>query len=243
MLVLRHLIQAVLLATCQSAGLKNSGNTCYANSALQLLHKSKDFRAALAAAATKTCNPRVRDLSDLFAKMDGTDTASTAKTTTFDPENIIPKQMLDGKEHDVEEFLDALREIKELEFGPIRNEIHLDISGPEDSIQDLVNSQAAKGHHSPSSLLINLKRSSPDKTKNAKPVRPALRLAFAGQTYKLVAFIEHQGRSSQHGHFLAFYQQPNGDWFEASDERITQVTEATGLEHAALGYIYLYERL
>ena len=224
------LLTALLTKSCLSIGLKNNGNTCFTNAALQLLHQSKDFKAAL----SKSHDSRAQDLLAFLKRMNQTE-------GTLNPVKIIPRELRDGQEHDVEEFLASIRGIEGLDLEAFRvgneHELKLDIVKGF-SLQQLLNLRS--GNETPSSLLINLKRGSSRSKKNIEPVEVSSYVRFNGKRYKLAAFIEHQGSSAVHGHFRTFFGKEH--WFVANDESVIPISLQEALYHAPKGYIFLFEQ-
>lgn len=228
----------------RATGLENSGNLCFANSVFQLLHQSKDFRAAL----EKSSDSRAQALNRLFLQMD-------SGRDHLNPKSAIPENLRDGFEHDAEELLLVIRSINDLDLDEFKisddkYELELNIpagSRPK-SLNSLLEAEASELLHHPSSLLINLKRgryvdSEAKREKYIKPIEAPLTLSIPPDTkYRLKAFIKHLGSGPDHGHFLTYYCEKEKSWMKADDEQVQPVTQKQALQHAKNGYIYLYER-
>lgn len=105
-----------LVNTKSLVGLKNYGETCYANSVFQFLYRNKDFRRSLNQYLQRTNqNPNFQALQEIFDKMN-----SAPNNTTIEPETFkaLPAYFIPGLQYDVAEVLAKYQEIPDFDWSP-----------------------------------------------------------------------------------------------------------------------------
>lgn len=106
------LLVSFLILICSSSkcekvvGLKNFGETCYANAVFQLLYHSKDFRASLAKylneAVEGKADRNILALNGIFKEMDKAENFASIIPNTFD---ALPSDFKSNTQYDVQEVL------------------------------------------------------------------------------------------------------------------------------------------
>lgn len=105
-----------IVNTKSLVGLKNYGETCYANAVFQFLYRNKDFRRSLNKYLHRTNqNPNLQALQGIFEKM-----SSAPNNTTIDPETFkaLPASFIPGLQYDVAEVLAKYQEIPDFDWSP-----------------------------------------------------------------------------------------------------------------------------
>lgn len=100
-------------------GLKNFGETCYANAVFQLLYHNKSFRQSLAAYLRETgnrANPNLEALNRNFLKMDEAESFDSIVPSTY--EALPSAYFARNKQYDVEEVLAQYQAIPYLNWSP-----------------------------------------------------------------------------------------------------------------------------
>lgn len=96
-------------------GLKNQGETCYANAVFQLLYHSRDFRNSLDQYLQTNQNSNLQALRDTFRKMDTAAPGSTVIPETF---KALPENFLPNTQYDVAQVLNKYQSISGLDWSP-----------------------------------------------------------------------------------------------------------------------------
>ena len=63
-----------------------------------------------------------------------------------------------------------------------------------------------------------------DVSKDRSAVAFPANIALGGKAYDLHGVIEHQGRRSDRGHFIAFVRRTDREWYKCNDQTVTATT-------------------
>jgi hypothetical protein len=96
-------------------GLKNYGETCYANAVFQLLYRNKDFRRSLGHYLETNQNSNLQALHEIFETMSLAPDGSTVEPDTF---KALPSNFTPGVQYDVAEVLAKYQEIPGFDWSP-----------------------------------------------------------------------------------------------------------------------------
>ena len=96
-------------------GLKNFGETCYANAVFQLLYRSQDFRTSLDEYLRTNQNRRLAALNKIFLDMDNAESGETVTPNTF---AALPEYFDKNSQYDVAELIAKYQEIPHFNWTP-----------------------------------------------------------------------------------------------------------------------------